>query len=662
MRWASPAGIQTNPTVNFGRQSFGDDFVNVDSLNLRLLSRIGSELVNEARLQYGRDNEFEFSQTPAAGEPTTGPNGKPPQIFLNGGFTFGKPTFLERRAFPDEKRWQYADTITLARGNHTIRFGFDINRVNDLLDNLSTEEGSYAYSTINDFIMDYVNFTTSGSLRTAGRVCPGSTRTAGQCYNGNFLQAFGPSAFHFSTNDYNLFFQDDFRLSPKLTLNLGLRYEYEQLPKPQILNTLSNLSGQIFGPEQTNKLPSDRNNFGPRLGVAYDVKGDGKTSIRAGYGIYYGRIINSTVSNAITNTGVTQAQHVFQINPATTPATAPVFPSTLASATGTTTSPNIIVFDPKMNNPLIHEGDVVFERLVATNMVVSASYIFSFGRSLPTFIDSNLPVPTTRTYTISGGDLNGQTLTVPFFASPRPDIRFGGITAVQSLIRSKYHALVLQMNRRLTRGLQFDSNYTLSKATDNGQASITFTTTNTPFNPLDLSLDEAPANFDIRHKFAASAVWSPKFFGKDRKVARALFNGFTFAPVFIAASGNTYSAGTSGNPAGGVSGGLTAAGSALNHVPLFSRNFFRQPKIWNVDLRISRRFHFTEKINLAIVAEVFNLFNRTQVTGLNTRLYIIGGTTTASTLTFDPAFGTISATGNALTRERQVQLAVRFEF
>ncbi len=68
------------------------------------------------------------------------------------------------------------------------------------------------------------------------------------------------------------------------------------------------------------------------------------------------------------------------------------------------------------------------------------------------------------------------------------------------------------------------------------------------------------------------------------------------------------------------------------------------------------------KINLAIVAEVFNLFNRTQVTGLNTRLYIIGGTTTASTLTFDPAFGTISATGNALTRERQVQLAVRFEF
>jgi hypothetical protein len=662
MRWQSPAGIQTGATVAFGRQSFGDDFANVDSFNLRLLSRIGPALVNEARFQYGRDNEFEFSQTPAAGEPLTGPNGKPPAISITGGLTFGKPTFLERRAFPDEKRWQNADTVTLSRDKHTFKFGFDFNHVKDVLDNLNTEEGSYAYSSINDFIMDYVNFTTAGSLRTASRVCAGSTRIAGQCYNGNFLQAFGPTAFNFNTNDYNFFFQDDFQVSSRLTLNLGLRYEYEQLPKPQIPNALTNLAGLTFGPEQTNTFPSDKNNFGPRLGLAYDVKGNAKTSIRGGYGIYYGRIINSTVSNAITNTGVTQAQRLFQINPATTPASAPVFPNTLSSASGTTTPPNIVGFDPKMNNPLIHEGDIVFERLIARNTVVSASYLFSFGRNLPTFTDFNLPAPTTRTYTISGGDLNGQSVTVPFFAGPRPDTRFGGTTAIRSLIRSKYNALVLQISRRLTNGLQFDSSHTLSKATDNGQTSATFTATNTPFNPLDLSLDEAPSNFDTRHKFTASLIWSPKSFNANRKVERALFNGFTFAPIFIAISGSAYSAGTSGNPAGGVSSGLTAAGSVLNHVPLFSRNFFRQPKIWNLDMRISRRFQLTEKMNLAIVAEVFNLFNRTLVTSVNTRLYIIGGTATASTLTFDPAFGTTSSAGNTLGRERQIQLAVRFQF
>ena len=74
MRWNSPAGIQTNPTVSSGRQSFGDDFVNVDSLNLRLASAITPRLLNEAHFQYGRDNEFEFSQTPAPGEPATGPD------------------------------------------------------------------------------------------------------------------------------------------------------------------------------------------------------------------------------------------------------------------------------------------------------------------------------------------------------------------------------------------------------------------------------------------------------------------------------------------------------------------------------------------------------------------------------------------------------------
>jgi hypothetical protein len=493
-------------------------------------------------------------------------------------------------------------------------------------------------------------------------VCPGSNRIAGQCYNGNFNQGFGPSAFRFKTNDYNFFVQDSYRIAPRTTLSLGLRYEYEQLPKAQIPNQFSNLSGQVFGPEQTRSLPSDKNNFGPRLGFAYDLKGNAKSSLRGGYGIYYGRIINSTISNAITNTGSAESQKTFQINVATTPATAPVFPNTLTNPAGTTAAPNIVVFDPKMQNPMVHEGDFVFERLIATNTVASAAYIFSLGRDLPTFVDVNLQAPTTRSYTIIGGDFNTQKLTVPFFAGPRPDTRFGAITVIRSLIRSKYNALALQVNRRLTNRLQFDVNYTLSKATDNGQISATFTSVNTPLNPLDLSADQGLSNLDVRHKFGGSVIWSPSFFAEDQKIKHAVFTGFTFSPLFVVASGGRYSAGTSGNPAGGVSSGLTGAGSSLNRVPLFSRNSFRQPKILNVDLRISRRFGVREKTSVRVLAEAFNLFNRTQVTGLNTRLYTIGGTATASTLTFDPAFQTLFAAGNALARERQIQLAVRFEF
>ena len=133
-------------------------------------------------------------------------------------------------------------------------------------------------------------------------------------------------------NDYGLFVQDEFRLSSRATLNLGLRYEYQQLPSTQVPSQLPNLPGQTFGPEQTQRFPSDRNNFAPRLGVAYDVSGAGTTTIRGGYGIYHGRIPNAVIADAIGRTGAAQAQIAWQINPAINSSAAPVFPNTLTES------------------------------------------------------------------------------------------------------------------------------------------------------------------------------------------------------------------------------------------------------------------------------------------------------------------------------------------
>jgi hypothetical protein len=693
MRWFSPAGVQTGPTINFGKASFGDDGVRVDSLNIRLASTIGPELINEARFQWGRDWEFQNSQPPAAGEPTTGPNGRPPQMSITNGFTFGKPNFLERKSYPDERRWQYADTITLTKGNHTFKWGGDVNFVKDTLDNLFQEEGAYAaFSSINDFIVDYSNWQSSlanpslGALRLAGRPCPATPvpvpfpspppllRRAGNCYNGNYSQNFGPTKFIFSTQDYNFFVQDDWRYTPRLTVNIGLRYEFERMPNPQVPNSLANRSGQTFGPEQTKKFPSDKNNFGPRFGFAWDVTGDGKNSLRGGYGIYYGRVINSTISNAITNTGSPSSQIALQCSSTSNPISpcAPVFPSTLPPPSGPSSPPSIIIFNPGFRLPMIHEADLVYERLIARNTVFSVSYLFSAGRRLPTFIDSNLPAPTTRLYTIVGGPANGQTITVPFFAGARPDTRFGGITAISSAINSKYDGLVLQVNRRLTKGLQFDSSYTLSRSKDNGQFSQTFTTTEGPNNPLDLSLDQSPSNFDLRHKFTTAVIWRPVFFSKDQKAAHAILDGFSLAPIIGITSGAPYSAFVSGSPSGGISGGMTASGTSLSRFLGTGRNAFRAPKIVNVDMRLSRRFVFKENLNLELIAEGFNIFNRTQVTTVNNTLYAIGGNAAATLLNFqtdtgvattgNPTFGTTTAAGNSLIRERQVQLAIRFNF
>src|ERR1041385_478937 len=100
MRWASPAGIQTQAINTRARDNFGDDFVQIDSLNLRLASTISSQLINEFRFQWGRENEFQFSQPPLPGEPTNSVGGRSPQTFITNGFSFGIPEFLERAAFP----------------------------------------------------------------------------------------------------------------------------------------------------------------------------------------------------------------------------------------------------------------------------------------------------------------------------------------------------------------------------------------------------------------------------------------------------------------------------------------------------------------------------------------------------------------------------------
>ncbi|MDQ1728623.1 MAG: hypothetical protein QOD33_748 [Pyrinomonadaceae bacterium] len=656
LRWFSPAGVQTAATVTRGRAAYGDDGVQADTVNMRLSSTVSSSMINEARFQWSRDFEFQSSQPPLPGEPTTGLGGRSPDVFLTNGLEFGKPTFLERRAQPDEHRIQFADTVSISAGNHAFKFGGDFNNVRDLQDSLFTEGGAYSYGNINDFILDYVNFTSGGALRTAGKLCSTSTRVVGKCYTSNYTQGFGPSVFSFSTQSLSYFLQDDWRATPRLTVNLGLRYEYTKLPAPFLVNSVL---------PQTANRPDDRNNFGPRIGLAWDINGDGKTSFRAGYGIYYGPVVNSTVLQALINTGNAGGQATATLQ--STSATAPVFPNVLTSAP--VGSAAVFYFQRGFQNPLIHQGDIVFEREIARNTVVSASYLFSFGKNLPNFVDTNLSrVTVPRTYNIVDGPYAGTQWTIPYFlGAARPDTRFGLVEEIRSDISSKYHAFVLQANRRLTNGLQFQTNYTLSRAYDNGQGSQTFTANfSLPWNPFDQQGENALSNFDRRHKFVISLVYNTHSFkDSDNKVAHALLDGWTISPIFNAFSGARYTANLSGSPSGafGVSqaGGINGSNGSLRFAFL-PRNFFKQPAIKYTDLRISRRFSLSENTKLELLAEGFNIFNHTQVTLVNNTIYNISTSGTNANLTYNQAFGTVTGADGFFFRERQVQLAARFEF
>jgi len=683
LRWVSPAGIQTQAVNTRARDNFGDDGVNIDSLNLRLASTVSNTLINEARFQWGRDNEFQFSQPPLPGEPTNAVGGRSPQTFIQNGFSFGMPEFLERPAFPDERRVQFADTVTLTQNNHTIKFGGDINFVKDIISNLRFSGGEFNYTGANglpDFIIDYTNFQTSGAIRaltggTNGQ-CFGSTRRAGKCYAGNFNQGFGVLGLTMKTTDLDYFIQDDWRVTPRLTLNLGLRYEYQRNPEQHNANPLL---------PQTRITVNDKNNIGPRVGFAYDLSGDGKTSIRGGWGIYYGRVINSTVYNTLVNTGVgtDQGQRQFSTSatnlpPACAGLTAdacsqlPIYPNLLPASNPPVGA--VQFFSPKFQLPQIHQWDFIFEREIARNTVVSASYLGSFGNSLPNFVDTNLPAPTrTVNVPVVGGPLDGSIYTTPIFTGARPVAGFLQLTEVRSDVYSKYHALVLQANRRLTDGLQFQTSYTISRAQDNGQSSVTFSSNNLPFNAFDQQGENGLSAFDRRQKFVASLVYNTNFKGGSG-TSRAIFNGWTFAPIFNAFSGARFTSNISGSitptaygfasnttPGGGVNG----SGGATRFARL-PRNFYKQPNIWYLDMRISRRFSITEGTKLELLAEGFNVFNRTQVTGVNTTVYAFNTvgcpTGFAQCLTANAPFQSVTGADSTLFRERQVQLAARFQF
>ena len=516
LRWNSPAGVQTAATVFRGVDNWGDDGVSADWVIGRFTSVLGPRLTNEVRFQWGRDFEFQTSQAAIAGEPVVPGTTRSPDVNITGtvAFEFGKPNFLERRSYPDERRVQIADTATLLWNTHLIKFGIDFNRTHDTLDNLFQEGGVYTYTSRADFISDYELNTKLGRI--------------GRFYS-TFAQGIGPTAFSFATMDFAGFVQDTWHVQPRVTVNWGLRYDLESMPSPQIANPLE---------PRTSVFPSDKNNWGPRIGINWDVTGKGDTVLRGGYGMFYGRIINSTISNAITNTGMATGQLSLTLNSS---ATSPVYPNVLANASASPVRPNIVFFGSGTQNPLIHQFDIIFDQRIAANTVLSVSYVGSQGRNLPIFIDQNLnPATTTNTYAVSGGPLDGQRLTVPLYTTPRPNANFSQMTQITSGVNTSYNALVLALNRRFTRGLQVQTSYTYSKATDNGQSSQTFTAANNVLDPFNLGLEEGVSNFDIPHRFSLSTVWQPRS-------SNAWLDNFTIAPIIAVSSGAPFTALVSGN-------------------------------------------------------------------------------------------------------------------
>ncbi len=689
-RSSSPAGVRSAPVADVGRASLGSNYAKVDALLGRWIWLAMPRLGNELRLQFGRDFQYEQAVAPLPEEPAVGPGGFAPEIAIGpNGFRFGSSPSLGRKAYPDENKVQLVDLVTWTRGRHQLQVGVDLSLVHDEIDALTNTQGAFHYDSsttsghaggIVDWITDYtfnVNVNPNGG-------CPSIVAPVHDFCFRSFTQSFGQQSVTFNTQEWAGFLQDTWRVRPGLTVNAGLRYEYEFLPLPQQPNAALDAAFGKTG--ATSVFPEDRNNFGPRVGVSWEPFGPGRGVVRIGYGLFYGRLPGATVRSALVDTALAStARHVL-ITPTTVTNCPQVenqgfgyvcaYLTTPPSAVTTTTS--AMVFDRGFRLPAVQQGSLTVEREIGAGVVASATYLMNIDRQLPNSVDINIaPSTAMKMFQLQGGTgavgvRDGETFVVPVYTQ-RVNTSFGPVTDIVSNADATYNATVLEARRRLRRGFEFRTSWTWAKAIDYGQGGAT-PRTNAQFDPFNVLYDKGLSALNYPHKILASAVWEPTL-ASDRRWLRIAANGWTIAPLFTQSSGRPYSMDIFGGTR--LTGGhesINGAGGA-EYLPTVGRNTLRLPDTGRLDLRVSRALRVTERMRMRGSVEVFNLTNRVNYSAIMQRAYIVGTEANGVTpLIFQNAatvaeeglnvrpFGTFTAASTGQSPERQVQLGVRVEF
>jgi hypothetical protein len=465
----------------------------------------------------------------------------------------------------------------------------------ELVDNISTERGTHSVKGGVDFLLNRVNVLFPGAVQGVYTFTNLSNFLTGN-YS-NFQQAFGaPSQFQSNPN-IGFFVQDEWRPRRDLTVNAGLRYDAQFLPDP---------------------VRTDANNFAPRFGIAYAPDG-GKWVVRAGFGIYFDRVPLRATSNALQRDG--SKYIVVQLSP--TQAGAPAFPNVLSAQPATLlTKPNITRIDPDIENSYSEQASLQFERELPGNASLSVGYVYLRGLHL--ILSRNVNVPR---FPVSAG--------VPNLG--RPDPAWGNISRYESAGDSYYNGMVVSFNKRAARWANLRVSYTLSKTMDD-VGNFFFSA---PQNNFDIRDDLGLSDNDQRHRLVISGTLEATREGQARGVRGAL-RGFQLSYIFTYASGLPFNIVTGNDRNFDTNNNDRPAG--------VGRNTGRGFNFASLDLRLSRRFQFTERVSLELLAEGFNVLNRSN--------FAIPNNTFGTGATPPASFGQPTAA----FEPRQFQLGLRLGF
>jgi hypothetical protein len=517
-----------------------------------------------------------------------------PGISIAGLVDFGRP--YDGNGTRRENHYEIADVASFARGRHLLNFGADFDWIRERVSAYDGFGAVYTFPTLDSFLSGQPD---------------------------EYRQAFGNSNTNFATPKYSGFIQDHWTVTSRLTIDAGIRYDFEHLPA---------------------QFKEDTNDFAPRVGLAYSPSPT--WALRAGFGVFFDRYLLAAVNRAFEKNGFQAFEQVAYGQAATQ-----IFQSELGGSAKVPISsirPSIFSADPNLQISRSAIASAGVERLLTNNLTASATFLFARGVGLSRTLNVNLrpPVLLTPENAASLGIPNPfpQQVGRPVFPPARLLSQYDNIYQWENHASSVYDGLSLTLNRRLSNEISFSGSYTFSKAIDDASDF-----NEQPENPYLLRAERALSSNDQKHRFVFSGTFDLPF-GDDEEGKKPsgaiakLFGNIEAAPILVIGSGRPI------DPLAGFDANHSGA-FPLSSRPLgLGRNSLVTPSQVQFDLRVLKFFKIGEHGKLDFVVESFNLLNHTNVVALNQFYGAVGSPL--------PEF----ARPNKAGIPRQLQFSIDFEF
>jgi hypothetical protein len=604
-----------------------------NAINGSLVSHLTNTIDNEFRFQFAREDRprpYSGPLIPGQSRPFSDTG-----MDFASGFRFGEPFFIPVKSY--DTRVQVLDNVSWVRGNHIFKTGFEYNKTAEHQTFIGFANGRFIFNSVTGFENyvrlgnNYVECSVAPFFSLTGS-CPAGTITGPVLLYLQFAGVGGLSVDEAGTQvipqqDLAAFIQDNWKATPNLTVNYGLRWEGQKEPDPitppsQVFfssfigKTVTNSAGTFAFPSN-GKLPSDLKMFQPRLGIAWDVKGDGKDVVRAAAGLYYARIPGLNLAS-VRSTNGSIGQSIFRrsdLTPFLGPP--PNYNSLLPAPAGVPDHPDIFVLDKNFKNPRTMSASIGYDKEIFNHLEASIAYTYAATDNLTRFVNRNDSVFGFPWSTGLNGTTNG----------------VGTLTTVESTAKSRYNGVTFSLGRLADPDFQYQANYTLSvdKADDDNERD--------PFSFRYAYADHLDREYnysdrDQRHRLNLWALYHFPFdiYGNTR------FSFYSAQPTSESCVNNAPSGQRADTP---------QARKCANGTILLRNTIRRDNAFASWDIRLSKPFRLRGRGQLEALVEVFNVLNRDNFRDPSSASLLFN---------FD---GTIR---NGLGDPRQIQVGVRYGF